>query len=79
MSFIGSWIGGVAGYLSGFVYAPTTELPQTPTFQQSNLSDTHISLTPHSMSPNYTPESMLDVELGEHDDDEVCDGSDSNV
>jgi hypothetical protein len=59
MSFIGSWIGGALGYVSGFIYSSEV----TP--------EIRISLTPHSLA--ILPENCViseDIELSKDDNDE---------
>lgn len=66
MSFIGSWIGGALGYVSGFIYS--TEVKP----------EIHISMTPHSMAIlpencilSTEIEKMCEADYGDGDGDVV--------
>jgi hypothetical protein len=57
MSFIGSWIGGALGYVSGFIYSAEVK------------PEIRISLTPHSLA--ILPENCIisnEVELMKFED-----------
>lgn len=66
MSFIGSWIGGAFGYVSGFIYSAEVK------------PEIRISMTPHSMALlpencilSAEIEKMCEADYEDEDEDEV--------
>lgn len=67
MSFIGSWIGGALGYVSGFIYSAEVK------------PEIRISLTPHSLA--ILPDNCImseDIELVKLEDIDDTDATEAD-